>query len=355
MGAGPPFVDPVPLRYSRRVSAPTDPVPLVRSAPAPAETLADHGAAALPVHVALLTVALLFGGNYVVAKFAFREVSPLTLVVLRSWGAAAILFAASAVHHRTANRPPLSRSDLGELFLYGFLGSTVNQICFLEGLSRSTATNASVMLVTIPVLTLTFAVLLGRERATAAGVAGIALGLSGALLLIVPRGDVDLSASATVGNILLLVGGSSFALYLVLTRPILARHDPLRVMSWIFLFSGLTVLPLGITGVGAIATHGLSTGGWASVAYVVIGSTAIPYLLNSWALVRVKSSLVAVYILVQPVVAGTLGWMFLDERVGANTAVAAALVVAGVVLSARRPRRPADPPSVWPTLGRPRR
>jgi drug/metabolite transporter (DMT)-like permease len=169
------------------------------------------------------------------------------------------------------------------------------------------------------------------------GVAGIALGLAGALVLIVPRGGVDVSASAAFGNALLLVGGSSFALYLVLTRPILARHDPLRVMSWIFLFSGLTVLPFGIAGVGVIATHGLSAGGWASVAYVVIGSTAIPYLLNSWALVRVKSSLVAVYILLQPVVAGTLGWFVLDERLGANTAIAAALVVAGVVLSARRP------------------
>lgn len=312
--------------------APGDPVPpRVASLARP-----DHARAPIAVHAALVTVALLFGGNYVVAKFAFREVSPMTLVVLRSWGAAAILFAASVVRQRRAPKPPLTRSDLGELFLYGFLGSTVNQICFLEGLSRSTATNASVMLVSIPVLTLTFAVLLGRERVTARGILGIALGLAGALILVVPRGDLDISSSATLGNILLLIGGSSFALYLVLTRPILARHDPLRVISWTFLFSALTVLPFGIRGVGAVATAGLSPVGWASVAYVVIGSTAIPYLLNSWALVRVQSSLVGIYILLQPLVAGTLGWMFLDEQLGANTATAAVLVVSGLLLSAWR-------------------
>jgi drug/metabolite transporter (DMT)-like permease len=335
------------------VSALTDPALRLPDPSASTGASADHSAAPLPVHAALLTVALLFGGNYVVAKFAFREVSPLTLVVLRSWGAAAILFAASAVLHRTANRPPISRADLRELFFYSLLGSTINQICFLEGLSRTTATNASVMLVSIPVLTLAFAVLLGRERATATGVAGIALGLTGALILIVPQGGVDVSASAAFGNVLLLIGGSSFALYLVLTRPILARHDPLRVMSWIFLFSGLTVLPFGIADVGHIATHGLTGAGWSSVAYVVIGSTAIPYLLNSWALVRVKSSLVAIYILVQPVVAGTLGWMFLDERLGANTAVAAALVVAGVMFSTWRRRRVPEPARVWSRLRRP--
>jgi drug/metabolite transporter (DMT)-like permease len=240
------------------------------------------------------------------------------------------------LHSRRAKWQPLSRSDLRELFLYGLLGGTVNQICFLEGLTRSSATNAAVMVVTIPVLTLTFAVLLGRERATATGITGIVLGLTGALILIVPRGAVDLTASATVGNILLLIGGSSFALYLVLTRPILAKHDPVRVTSWMFLFSGLTLLPFGIAGVGRIAVDGLSTGAWSSLAYVVIGATAIPYLLNSWALVRVKSSLVAMYILVQPVVAGILGWMFLDEQLAANTAVAAALIVSGVVLSAWR-------------------
>ena len=76
----------------------------------------------------------------------------------------------------------------------------------------------------------------------------------------------------------------------------------------------------------------------ASVAYVVIGGTAVPYLLNNWALVRAESSLVAVYILVQPIIAGSLGRIFMHEQFGPNTAIAAALIVTGVVLSGRRRR-----------------
>jgi drug/metabolite transporter (DMT)-like permease len=69
---------------------------------------------------------------------------------------------------------------------------------------------------------------------------------------------------------------------------------------------------------------------------VVVGATALPYLLNSWALVRVKSSVVAVYILLQPIVATWLGRVFLHEQFGPHTAFAAVLVVAGVAVSGWR-------------------
>jgi len=288
------------------------------------------------VHAALFLVALLFGANYVVAKLALREITPLDLVVIRTAGTAALLFAAGAIRPRSAPRQAFSARDFRDILLYSLLGVSINQLAFLEGLARSTATNASVMLVSIPVLTLAFAVLLRRERPSKTGVAGVIVGLAGALLLILPRGGPDVTARAATGNLLLLFGGSSYALYLVLTRPILARHDPLRVISWVFLFAALTVFPFGASGIWRLAASDVSTTAWVSTAFVVIGGTALPYLLNNWALARVKSSIVAVYILLQPIVAGTLGRIFLHEQFGSHTAVAAVLIVAGVLLSGSR-------------------
>jgi drug/metabolite transporter (DMT)-like permease len=290
------------------------------------------------VHAALVTVSLLFGVNTVVAKFALREVAPLDLVVLRTAGAAAILFFASRRMRTEEPRPALTLADYGRIVIYSLLGASINQIAFLEGLARSTATNASLLVVAVPVLTLAFAVALGRERASVTGVLGIAIGLAGALLLIVPRGGVELAPRAALGNLLLLVSGASYALYLVLTRSMLTRHDALRVVSWTFLLAAVTVFPLGMSGLRDLSVSGLSGPGWASVAYVVVGGTAVPYLLNNWALARVHSSIVAVYVLLQPVIAATLGRVFLNEQFGRHTAIAAVLVVAGVVLSTwRRP------------------
>ena len=280
----------------------------------------------------------LFGANYVVSKVALREVTPLDLVAIRTTGTAAILFVGLRLMRPDpgAQSQPISKADMGRLFLYSLLGVSINQLCFLEGLSRSTATNASVMLVSIPLLTLVFAVLLGRERATKVGVLGIVTGLAGALLLVLPQGEVDISSRAATGNLFLLAGGASYALYLVLTRPILSRQPPLRVISWVFLFAALTVVPFGWSGTREVLATGVSGAGLASIAYVVIGGTVLPYLLNNWALVRARSSLVAVYVLMQPLFAGSLARIFLGERLVPNTAVAAALVVTGVVLSGWR-------------------
>jgi drug/metabolite transporter (DMT)-like permease len=294
-------------------------------------------------HVALLAVSLTFGGNYVVAKFAFREITPLSMVVFRTVGTALILGAVLWLKRRPA-APKLQPREFGELFFYSLLGISFNMWCFLEGLSRSSATNASIMLVSIPVMTLGFAILLKREKATARAIAGIMIGLAGALILIVPKGGIAMSGEALTGNIFLFTGAASYSLYLVLSKPILSRHDPLVVVTWIFAMAGMTMFPFGFADLRAIADAGLSTGGTASLIYIIVGATAIPYLLNSWALRHVASSIVAVYILVQPIVAASLGRAFLNEKLAPNMAVAAALIVTGVAMAVWKPSG-ATPPA----------
>ena len=296
------------------------------------------GKTPIAVHGALLAVSLLFGANYVVAKFALREVAPSGLVVIRACGTAVILFGTSALLHSSKPREPIRPSEFGQLFLYSLLGVSINQLCFLAGLDRSTATNASIMLVSIPVLTHAFAVLLGRERPSIAAGAGIALGLAGALLLIIPRGGIDFSSRTTIGNLLLLTGGCSYGLYLVLTRDILARHDPLRVISWTFVLAAVTVLPFGGRDASRLFSGTITRSGWLSITFVVVAATVLPYLLNVWALARVESSFVAIYVLVQPLFAATLARIVLHERFGPHVAAAAALVIAGVVTSTFGPR-----------------
>ncbi|MCC7194345.1 MAG: DMT family transporter [Gemmatimonadaceae bacterium] len=286
------------------------------------------------VHAALLLVQLLFGVNYVAAKVALREISPLGFVFFRVWGTAAILGTALLSRPGRPAAPRLRSRDYWQLFIYGLLGISINQTAFLEGLARSSATNASIILVTIPVVTLAFAVFLKRERATAADLAGITLGLAGALVIILPRGGMTLSSSAMLGNVLLLVCSAAYSLFLVLTREIVARHDALVVATWMFLFAGFTIAPIGYPGVRDAVVAGMTPVGWASVGFVTIGATAVPYLLNTWALATAKSSTVAIYVLLQPVVAAILGRLLLGETFGTMAALAVVMIVAGVLVSA---------------------
>ena len=107
----------------------------------------------LLVHAALFAVSLLFGTNTVVAKVALREITPIDLVVFRTAATAAVLFGVSRLLRGDGPPPaPLARPDLARLLLYSLLGASINQLCFLAGLARSTATNASLMVVAVYVL-----------------------------------------------------------------------------------------------------------------------------------------------------------------------------------------------------------
>src|SRR2546429_1142977 len=115
------------------------------------------------VHLALFVVQVLFASLSVAGKYAFREISPLALVMIRASSGALVFFG----WHLLTERKRIAARDLPRLMLYGLLGVTFNQLFFFLGLSYTSATNATVLGTTIPVFTVGVAVLLGRERASA--------------------------------------------------------------------------------------------------------------------------------------------------------------------------------------------
>ncbi|HWH09420.1 MAG TPA: DMT family transporter, partial [Candidatus Thermoplasmatota archaeon] len=134
---------------------------------------------------ALVVVQVLFGGLGVAAKLVFPFMSPLALALCRLAAGAAILFALERALVRS--RMPSGR-DLAAFAVFAFLGVTLNQGLYLAGLARTTATNAILLVATIPAFTLLVAVLLGRERTTPLAVGGLAVSFAGIVLLVSGRG-----------------------------------------------------------------------------------------------------------------------------------------------------------------------
>src|SRR5690606_27338913 len=137
-----------------------------------------------------------------------------------------------------ARGPRVTRADLPTLFGLAILGITANQILFVEGLKRAGPINASVLLLIIPAVTLLVATVLGRERPSRLRLVGVAIAISGALALVgVER--FQLHDEKLVGNLLLIANSTSYALFLVLARPLIGRLGSLRVMSWVFVLGAL--------------------------------------------------------------------------------------------------------------------
>jgi len=229
---------------------------------------------------------------------------------------------------------PRSRRDLALFALCGVLGVSLNQSLYLSGLSFSSATDASIVGTLIPVFTAAIAVAAGLERLHWAKIAGVALGLAGALYL--ARADTFSLDRAGIGDLMFVVNCLSYSAYLVLSRQLIVRYGAPTQIVWSFLFGALTVLPFGLPGLRVFAS-GAHLPGWLffTVSYTILFPTVLAYYLSAFALSEIESSTAASYVYLQPLMAIALAMPILGERPSPRTGLATLVIFAGVLLSTR--------------------
>jgi len=282
--------------------------------------------------LALIGVQLCFGLSPLFAKWAVDPAggfAPRALAAWRILFGAAALGALVAWRHRAQLVPP--RGDRRRLAWCAFLGIVGNMWGYLEGVQRTSATHAGLLVVQIPVFTYAIACLSGHERPVARRVLGIGLALVGAVLLVLESGASG-GTSGLLGNGLILANCLAYSGYLVVARGILGRFPTLVVLAWIFFFS-LPAVPLLFLGVPVWPAEP-STRCLGSLAYTLVFGTFLAYLGNAFALARVSASTVAVFIFLQPLVAGAAGAVALGERPTGAEVLAGLALLGGIVLVA---------------------
>jgi len=290
---------------------------------------------ALLVHSALTSVAVLFSLNYIISKIALGAFNAFTFAYLRVLGAAIVLNL--LLHDR--NAPPLSRDDRRRIVLYALLGVVVNQTMFLTGLSLTSAHVAAILITTIPLFALAAAIGLGQERATVARFGGILLAALGALA-VVGGERISGAMKPLIGDLLIVINSLSYAIYLVISKPMMSRLSPRRVIARMFAAGAVMMLPIAAVPMMRQRWSAIPPRAWIALALVIAGPTIAAYVINAWTLRHTDASLVATYTYLQPVITVVLAAIFLGEQIRPIALVAAVMIFAGVRI-AGRPAPPA--------------
>jgi len=218
------------------------------------------------VHLALLFVTMLYGGNYTVAKYALPEyLAPIAFISVRLLSGTILFWAIDSLNPRIR----ISKKDHWLLFRCGLFGAALNQLLFFEGLSLTTPIHASIMMTMSPIAVILIAALMGRELLTRIKVIGALIGFTGAVLLL-SRHGFSLQEGTFAGDLLILLNGTSYAIYLILVKPLTQRYPPFTVLKWVFLYGALIAVPFGIPQLRAVEWLTLPTSAWLSVVYVVL-------------------------------------------------------------------------------------
>lgn len=290
----------------------------------------------IKVHGALFTVALIYGANYTIAKDVMGTLPPLAVIIWRIGGAGLLFW---LLHSITIKEKIQSKQDYIRLFFCAVFGVATNQIMFLKGLALTTEINASVIMTSSPILVLIASSIILKEKITGLKALGILMGGFGAFMMIGGR-NFEFATTTAQGDIFILVNASSYALYLVLVKPLMSRYKALTITKWIFFFGFIIAAPLCFEQFQSVAWEEVPWKIYLGLAFVVLGTTFAAYLLNAWSLGFVNPSVVGSYIYLQPILAtvfalawgreNTLTW----EKVGFGT-----LIFIGVYLVSKKSSR----------------
>lgn len=285
----------------------------------------------------LLSVALIWGVNFVVYKVLLAHVTALVVVGTRFGLMAPPLVAAAVLFIK---HPPITRADLRRLLWAGLVIYSLQQITFIYGVYLSTATEAALLISTMPIWTAIFAVVGGQEHLTRLNWVGVGVGFAG-VAMVVLGGDAQAGlqfGGRVVGDLLLLFSACLYGYFMVEVKPLVETYGGLTTVAWAYALAAVVIVPVSARDLLATNWAGLD---WTTWVLLVgwVGALAGVYGFAVWytAVGRTTAARTAVYQYLVPVVAMAAAAVFLKERPQALQLAGAALTLAGLALT-RRPR-----------------
>ena len=287
----------------------------------------------IKAHLALLAVNLIYGANYsIVKEIVPFHIQAFALVVLRA-ASAALLFWLTGFF---LPKEKILKKDFIRLVLLGVFGVAINQLLFIKGLELSTPINASIIMIFNPIIVIILEIIFLKEKAPFIRIIGIALGAMGASILLLFKAGFALGETHTLpGDIMILINCISWAVFMVMVKPLMRKYRVITVTKWIFSFGLVYVLPFGWGQLHQFNAAHVSFPVWLCILYVLIASTYVAYFLNTFALTELSPSVVSTYIYLQPVVAAGISIALKQDRLDAVKCLSAILIISGIYMVSR--------------------
>lgn len=256
----------------------------------------------LQAHTAVLLANIIFGLGVPVTKLLLDQwVSPMAYMATRCLGAAAIFWLISLFLPREKVAP----RDLTIIILGGLLGIVVSQTLTAWALTFTTPVYFSLIATLTPVATMLCAVLFIGEKISVRGIAGVVLGVAGAMLMVFIGWQGGSGKNDLLGIGLTILSMLTWAVYLIITRKVSARYTAVTQMKWVFLASAVAVLPFSWADLQSAPLYSTATqwSGLAEMGFIVVFATVAGYFAIPFAMRYLKATTVSVYTNLQPIVA----------------------------------------------------
>ena len=281
-----------------------------------------------------MTAAFLWAVSFVAVKVALDEVPPLVVVTLRLLISAACFMPWVVA---TGGTRGIDARGLGRLFVLSLFGTSLHYGTQTIGLQYTTASNGSVYTTTGPITILLLSALVLGERITLRKAAGVAVAVTGVLVVMGAETLGSFEFGNIKGDLLILASIVMWGLFTVFGKRMTDDLGALRVTAWVTFLGAVTMVPFGwnearVTGFDVTET---SVDAWVAIAFLGVACSFFATLLYFVALGQSESQKVGVYLYTIPPMTAVVAALYLGEIITPNLVIGAVLVIAGVALTER--------------------
>ncbi len=285
-------------------------------------------------HAAMLAANSMWGLMAPLAKFVMTggAVSSLVMTDLRVFGAM-ILFWVFSFFRKPEH---VGHKDLMKLFAASLLAIVFNQGSYLFGVGMTSPVDASIITTSMPLIAMILAAVFLKEPVTGRKILGIAVGASGALLLILGSSQAVGTAvkgdNPLLGDVFVFLAQCSYAFYFVLFKDFVTRYSAVTVMKWMFTYAFICLLPFSCGSLLSVGWAVLDGARIASILFVVAGATFLSYILIIVGQKSLRPTVAGMYNYVQPLVAAVVAVCWGMDSFNLTKVFSVVLIFGGVWL-----------------------
>lgn len=283
-------------------------------------------------HLALLATNIFFAINFTAVKYLVNKnlVKPFGLNLVRVGVTVLLLW---VIFLFNPNKHFIRKTDLFRFVLCALTGIAINQLLFIKGLSLTYSIHASLLMLTTPILITFIAAWLLKEKLNLYKILGLGIGIIGASILVLSRGNSGQGQDVLLGDIMVILNAISYTFYFILVRPLMKDYPPVMVIRIVFTIGLFMMLPVCWQEFNQIPWSGYAVSDWLILGLIVVGGTFLAYLFNVYGIKQVGASVAGSYIYAQPVFAAIIAMLVLGEELTIQKILAALCIFAGVYLA----------------------
>lgn len=279
----------------------------------------------------MIMATFFWAGAFIAAKLGVYELSPTILTFLRMGIAAVIIFPIMVI--KLGTNWKLKKNEIKIVLATSIVGMIGYHMFFFTALKYTTASNASMINATNPLITAVLASLFASERITPKKIAMLLLAFCGVVYIII-AGNINSLATLVLnkGDFIMLCGTFLWAVYGIIVKKAVPIMGPLKLTTYTFLFCALIMAPFAIFAFATTNAFSVGINPYIAVIYMAIFPTVIGYSIQQYAIAQIGPSKASLFINLVPIISTILAVIFLNEHIRSYHLIGATMIITAVIV-----------------------